>query len=47
MDQRDVAKDGRNTEGDAKVLLLAKKISASGDNDKWLQKHNLALKPIL
>jgi len=51
MDQRDVAKDGRNAEGGEKVLRLAKKkvsqISASGDFDKWLQKRNLALKTIL
>jgi len=51
MDQRDVAKDGRNAEGGEKVLRLAKKkvsqISASGTFDKWLQKRNLALKPIL
>ena len=53
MDQRDVAKDGRNVEGGEKFLRLAKiyiyisQISASGDFNEWLQKRNVALKPIL
>jgi len=52
-DQRDDEKDGRDAEGGEKVLPVrlanekANKINASGDFDKWLQKRNLALNPIL